>query len=300
MVIGDKLPWRLVLRLHWRWLCGTAAVALAARTWVWWGGKVPFTPTPFQIGGVALAIFLAFRNNSSYDRWWEGRKLWGGLVNASRTFARQVITFVGGEGASRWHTELVHRHVAYLNALRRQLRGQDPLAEVEGLVPAAEFEALKAQKNVAAYLLHTNGVRLAAALGEGRLSEQRFMWLDATLTELINHQGGCERIKSTPVPLAYRFFTHRFTRAFVLTLPLGLVEQLGVLTLATVMTLAFVFLVLETIGAILEDPFGLTPNSLALGAICRTIEINLRQQLGEAQLPSAVVPEHVGVVDVLL
>lgn len=302
MVIGDKLPWKLVLKLHWPWMLAVFAVAFAARWWIYQGGKVPFTPTPFQIAGVAIAIMLAFRNNSSYDRWWEGRKLWGALVNSSRSWARQVMTFVqgDGDGPKALQRELVLRHVAFLNALRAQLRGQDPRSELQGLVSDDELAALAAQKNVAAWLVHTNGLGLARAVKAGWLSEQRQMWLDSTLTDIVNSQGGCERLKSTPIPTAYRFFTHRFTRFFILTLPLGLVEQLGVFTIGTVLALAFIFLIIDTMGRILEDPFSLGPNGLALTAICRTIEVNLRQQLGETELPPAVVPEHRGVVDVLM
>ncbi len=302
MVIGDKLPWRLVLKMHAGWLAAVFAVAFGARVWIYFGGRIPFTPVPFQIAGVAIAIFLAFRNNSSYDRWWEGRKLWGSLTNTSRTFARQVMTFVDGstEAGQALQRELVHRHIAFLNALRHQLRGEPPLEGTAGLVPKEEQEALASQKNVAAWLVHQAGVRLADAVKRGLITEQRHVWLDMTLTELINHQGGCERLKSTPVPTAYRFFSHRFTRLFILVLPLGLVEQLGPFTIGTVVVLAFVFLVLDTIGRVLEDPFSLGPNGLALSAMCRNIEINLRQQLGETALPPAVVPEHRGVVDVLM
>ncbi len=305
MVIGEKLPWRLVLKAHWGWLAAVFVVAFGARVWIFYGGKIPFTPVPFQIAGIAIAFFLAFRNNSSYDRWWEGRKLWGAITNSSRTFARQVMSFIdGGSDDERraFQQELVYRHIAFLNALRAQLRGQPPAQDLEKLVSPDELEALKSQKNVAAWLLHTNGVRLSQAVKKGLLSEQRHVWLDMTLSELVNSQGGCERIKSTPIPVAYRFFTHRFTRLFVVVLPLGLVEQLGAMTIGTVMALAFIFLVLDTIGRILEDPFSLGPNGLALSAMCRNIEINLRQQLGEsaAGLPAAIVPEHRGPVDVLM
>lgn len=298
MVIGEKLPWRLVLKLHWPWMLAVFCVAFSARAWIFLGNKIPFTPIPFQIAGVAIAIMLAFRNNSSYDRWWEGRKLWGGLVNSSRSWARQVMSFVHDDPALQ--RELILRHVAYLNALRHQLRGEEPISEQKGLVPDGELEALKSQKNVAAFLLHTNGMRVADGVRRKVITEQQQMWMDSTLGELINHQGGCERIKSTPIPTAYRFFTHRFTRLFILTLPLGLVEQLGTFTIGTVLVLAFIFLVIDTMGRILEDPFSMGPNGLALTAICRTIEINVRQQLGEKELPPAVVPEHRGVVDVLM
>jgi ion channel-forming bestrophin family protein len=272
-------------------------VSLVADKYKW---KPPGAPLPYSVAGFALAIFLAFRNSASYDRWWEGRKLWGGIVNASRAFTRQVTTFVRGPEAAAVHKDIVYRHLAWLNALRAQLRGQDPFSEVKDFVDDAELERLRAQKNVAAALLHQNGVRIAEAREKGLLaSDELLAAIDRSLVELVNMQGGCERIKGTPVPLAYSFFTRTFVRAYCLALPFGLVDQLGLATVIVVLALTFVLLVLETIGRILEDPFTTAPNCLPLSAICRNIEINLRQQLGERELPEPIKPENRGIVAVL-
>lgn len=302
MVVGTRLPWRNVLVLHAPWLVSVALVALAvsyAETRFGW--KPPGTAMPYSVAGFALAIFLAFRNSASYDRWWEGRKLWGGIVNASRAFARQVITFVRGEGdAADVRRDVVYRHVAWLNALRCQLRGQDPFSEIAAYLDPDELEALRGQKNVAAALLHENGARLAEARAQGLLSSDHLLAaIDRSLVELVNMQGGCERIKATPLPLAYAFFTRSFVRAYCFALPFGLVEHMGVATAVVVVALTFVLLVLETIGRLLEDPFTMGPNCLPLSAICRNIEINLRQQLGERELPAPIVPEPRGIVAVL-
>lgn len=306
MVIGDKLPWRFIFRLHAPWLLATLAVAVVA--WVAtrvFGISLPFTPVPFQIAGVALAIFLGFRNNSAYDRWWEGRKLWGGIVNQSRAFARQVMTLpvvpeVDRPALAESQRRIVYRHVAWLSALKQQLRADDPLKELEPFVSDEERAALAAQKNVAAWLVHLNGQELAGWAAKGWLSDHRLELFDRTLTELISLQGGCERIKSTPIPTAYRVFTHRFTRVFIAALPLGLVEHLSPSNVPVLLGLSLAFLVLETLGRILEEPFSLGPNGLALGAICRTIEINLRQQLGETELPEPAKPTLFGGVPILL
>jgi ion channel-forming bestrophin family protein len=301
MVIGTRLPWWNVLVMHAPWLASVGAVSLTvsaiARKLEW---KPPSAPLPFSVAGFALAIFLAFRNSASYDRWWEGRKLWGGIVNASRAFSRQVITFVRGDEATALHKDIVYRHLAWLNALRCQLRGQDPFVEMKPFVDEAELDRMRAQKNVAAALLHENGVRLAGAREKGLIaSDELFAAIDRSLVELVNMQGGCERIKGTPVPLAYSFFTRTFVRAYCLALPFGLVDQLGFATVIVVLALTFVLLVLETIGRILEDPFTTAPNCLPLSAICRNIEINVRQQLGERELPAPIEPEKRGNVAVL-
>lgn len=306
MVIGDKLPWWFIFKLHAPWMAITAFVAALA-----WGltrvleFNLPFTPVPFQIAGVALAIFLGFRNNSAYDRWWEGRKLWGGIVNNSRSFARQVTSLLVAPEAEQaelaaLRKRLVYRHVAWLHALKQQLRAEALGDLLEPYVDAREREGLSTQKNVAAYLLHTQAVELVEAARRGWLSDYRLDMLDRTLSELTNLQGGCERIKSTPIPTAYRVFTHRFTRVFVAALPLGLVEHIELATIPVLMALSLAFLVLETLGRILEDPFTLTPNGLALSAITRTIEVNVRQQLGETELPPLLTPTTQGNFQILL
>lgn len=291
MVIGDKLPWGVILRLHAPWLGMTTVVALLAELLqLEFNLKFPVTPVPFQIAGVALAIFLGFRNNSAYDRWWEGRKLWGGIVNQSRTFARQLLTLVVTPEAERaelttFQKRVIYRHLAWTQALKQQLRGLDVFAEIAPYLSAEEQAAAPAQKNVAAWLIHLQGKELAEASRRGWISEFRLEMVDRSLTELIAMQGGCERIKSTPVPTAYRVFTHHFTRVYVVILPLGLLDHLELAALPVLVGLSLAFLVLETLGRILEDPFTMTPNALALNAICRNVEINLRQQLGETELP---------------
>lgn len=306
MVIGDKLPWKIIFRLHAPWLAVTAGVTLVA--WLITRGlqvKVPVTPVPFQIAGVALAIFLGFRNNSAYDRWWEGRKLWGGIVNASRTFARQALTLFTAPEAERealaaFQRRVIYRHLAWLQALKQQLRGGEVVSALAPYLSAEEQAAAPAQKNVAAWLVHLMGVELAEASRRGWITEFRLEMVDRTLSELLSMQGGCERIKSTPIPTAYRVFTHRFTRVYIAFLPLGLLEHVELAALPVILGLSLAFLVLETLGRLLEDPFTVSPNALPLNAICRTIEINLRQQLGETELPPPIGTELVGSVPILL
>jgi putative membrane protein len=126
------------------------------------------------------------------------------------------------------------------------------------------------------------------------MSEERLARLDSTLTELANHQGGCERIRNTPLPVAYRFFTRAFVRGYCLLLPFGLLDTLGVATIFVVAAMAFVFLVVETVGGLLQDPFTRGVYGLPLSAMSRTIEIDLRSALGERDLPAPLAPVDVG------
>lgn len=298
MVVGDKIPWAPVLRLHARnlgFVFVLAGVVALAHRFLDFHPNI--SPLPFSVVGVALSIFLAFRNNAAYDRYWEGRKLWGGIVNASRNFGRQATTLVVAPDAAaelgELRRRLLRRQIAYVHALRAALRGDDVADLHAALLPADERAALAAAPNPPLHLLQANARELAAAAARGWLGEQRHYALDLTLTDLTNLQGGCERIKKTPIPLAYRFFTHTFVRVFCLLLPFALVDQLGLATVVASLAVTFVFLVLDRIGQIIEDPFTQNFNSLPLAAICRTIEIDLRGLLGETDLPAPLTPEAV-------
>jgi putative membrane protein len=296
MVVGDKIPWLPVFRLHARTLALVlviaAAVALAHR---FLDFRPAISPLPFSVVGVALSIFLAFRNNAAYDRYWEGRKLWGGVVNSSRSFGRQVTSLIVAPAAelaelTALRARLVRRQIAWAHALRAALRGDAVDDEQSALLAEPERLASKAAANQPVALMQAHAHDLAAAAARGWLSDHRLVTLDATLTDLTALQGGCERIRKTPIPLAYRFFTATFVRVFCVLLPFALVDQLGLATVAASLAVTFVFIVLDRIGAIVEDPFSNGINGLPLSAICRTIEIDLRSQLGETDLPAALTP----------
>lgn len=239
--------------------------------------------------GTALAIFLGFRNNSAYERWWEARKLWGQLVNASRSFARQATNLIGpdpageaGRASNDLAKELVYRQIAFVHALRFRLRRQDALDGLEGLIEHAELEELRRSHNPPNTLLQTQGERLGEALRRGRLEGFASRTLEVTLTDLSNVQGGCERIKNTPLPRNYLFFTRLFIVCFCVLLPLGLVESVGWWTVPLSVLLASVFSVLHHISELYEDPFENRPTDTPMTALSRTIEIDLREQLGES------------------
>jgi putative membrane protein len=299
MVVSDTVPWINVLRLHRDMLLSVVAISLAFGLLDHYAGIVlPFTPAPFQIVGVAIAILLAFRNNAAYDRWWEGRKIWGGIVNASRAFARQALTQV--DTTPEVHRTLVLRHVAWVEALRAQLRDQPALDAVRSYLSPEDQVYLAEQRNVASALVFLQGRQLGDLLRTGSLSEERMMTIDRTLVELHALQGMCERIRNTPLPTAYRFFTRQFVRGYCLMLPIGLVENHGLFTAVIVVAVSLVFLIAETIGRLLEEPFSTGIYGLPLQSIARNIEIDLRQRLGDRELPPAIAPERRGALDILL
>jgi ion channel-forming bestrophin family protein len=242
--------------------------------------------------GVALGIFLGFRNNAAYDRFWEGRKLWGRLVNLSRAISRDLVLFVDGSTREddQLRTRLVYRTIAFVHALRMQLRENMVVGELGGFLPPAEHDRIFSSRNIPNAILLELGRELAAMFRDGRLGENRWVELSRLLGELSDVQGGCERIKNTPIPHSYAILIHQIVAAYVSALPFGLVSTFGFGTPVFVLLVAYTFLGLDAVGDEIEEPFGEDYNDLPLEALCRTIEINLRETLGETSLPAFSVP----------
>ncbi|MGX4642741.1 bestrophin family protein [Massilia sp. SYSU DXS3249] len=260
-----------------------------------WHEKITLTTTPFTLMGLPLAIFLGFRNNSAYDRYWEGRKLWGELVLRSRNLARQCLTlvepgraFVPGAGDIR--ERMVRRAVAYAHALRHHLRGSDPALDVAPLLGADEWLRAREAPNLPVFLTHAMGADLARCLHEGRVDPLLAASLDASVSAMVGIGAGCERIRNTPIPFSYTLLLHRTAYLYCFLLPFGLVDTIGYLTPFVVAIVAYTFFGLDALGDEIEEPFGVAPNDLPLDSICRTIEIDLRHALGEADLPPPLKP----------
>ncbi len=263
--------------------------------WNW----VSSSHVPLASFGVVIGIVVGFRNSSAYARWWEARTLWGAIVNHSRTFARQVLTTMsaGQNAAPEEHSQLaavqrqlVLYQVAYVHALRQQLRGLDPASAVAHLVPNEDSAELAREKNLALALQRRMSAILVAARERGWLDEWQWQSIDESLSALMDAQGGAERIKITPMPKQFDFFPRFFVEIYCLLLPVGIVHSLGWYTPVGSTLVGFMFLVLEKIGKDLEDPFANKIHDVSMTAITTTIEINLRQMLGEVELPSPVQP----------
>jgi putative membrane protein len=252
---------------------------------------------PLSIGGGVLCVILGFRNSSCYARWWEARTLWGRIVNYSRCVARQAVTFIavgprpqGHEQVRDVQRRMVYYQMAYVNSLRCQLRGQEPWPELWPFLSKEEIESLRGAKNAAAEIQRRMAVLIQESFERGWLDGAQLIVLDNALTELANAQGGCERLKNTPMPKQYDYFPRLLVHASCVLLPFGMVASLGLLTPIGSTALGFVFCALEKIGRDLEHPFNNSVHDVALTSICRTIEINLRQYLGETDLPAPLEP----------
>ena len=297
MIVRDHLPWIRVWpgvsrRLGLLFLFDATVAAL----YTFAGFKFLALPElPLAIMGGAISIFLAFRTNSAYDRWWEARILWGGLVNFSRTFARQVLTMFdrgvqNPDAARSLERRLVLRMIAFVCALRCHLRGQNPFPELEGILGPGEVDSLRSHTNVPAAILLDMGASLRTAYERGWIDSFRWTNFDRSLTELTNIQGACERIKNTPLPRQYDYLPRLLVGSFCVLLPFGLVAGLGLLTPVASTLIGFIFVALDSVGREIENPFENTVHDTPMTSLSRTIEINLRQHLGDALAPRDVKP----------
>jgi len=235
---------------------------------------------PLTIFGSALALFLGFRSNSSYQRWWEGRILWGAMINASRSLSRATRNFLPDPEAKDLKREIVKRQIAYVNALRCQLRRQPIGEDVTGLLREEDKGKALARANPANGLLDSTGRRIDMARREGWIDTIQQTRIEGMLVDMSNAQGGMERIKNTPLPAQYRAFPKYFTRLFCILLPIGLVETLGMATPVGSAVAGFMFLAVLQIGDDLVDPFGNDVHDLPLTSITTTIEGDLNQAIG--------------------
>jgi putative membrane protein len=383
VIVRPTLSWARVVGALGRPLALHTVFALAVVAAYGPGGQrwLSIPALPVTIMAASLGILLGFRNNSGYDRWWEARTIWGGLVNASRRFARQTLTLLpapreraadleepdgdglfapdgnravsrllatayalpgapggrarlgdgavrdrhgrahdrangrdgdvavavaareapaGGDGvemcgfpgASADARELVYAQIGFVNAVRCHLRRQDPIPEIAPYFRPPVLDALHAEQNVPAAILVWMATRLrtAFARASGTESTLRLLALDETLTELTNLLGACERIKNTPIPRQYDFLPRVMVRAYLVLLPMSVVAELGIATPLVTAVLAFLFLSLDAIGRSVEAPFENDVHDTPMTALSRTIEINLRQMLGERTLPPPVEP----------
>jgi len=266
-------------------------VAYEVPHWTWVGSP----NVPLALYGAAISIIIGFRNNFAYGRWWEARTLWGAIVNRSRTVARQVLTTMsappGASGEEKaevaaMQRRLVYYQIAFVHALRQQLRRLDPIAEIRNVVPAEECERLVGDKNVSLALQRKMGAMSREARQRGWLSDWEWQVIDDSLNALMDSQGGAERIKNTPMPMQYDFFPRLFVEIYCIVLPIGMVENLHWFTPLGSTMVGFMFLALDKIGRDLQDPFDNKIYDVPLTAITMTIETNLRQMLRETELPT--------------
>ncbi len=254
---------------------GAAVVLLTRALRIDLGG---YGLAPFTLLGVTLSIYLGFRNNAAYDRWWEGRKLWGQLVFDIRNLARSATALI--PPASAETRPLLMGALAFCHFLRGQLRNVDAGSDAARFLEQ-EFEAINACTNKCDATLRGMGKRLGALKVAGKIDPMDYRILDERLSTLAAMQAGCERIASTPLPFAYTLLLLRSAYIFCFLLPFGMASTLGWFTPLLSAMVAYSFFGLDALSAELEDPFGTEANDLALDRMCRICEISVFEALGE-------------------
>ncbi len=237
---------------------------------------------PFTLIGIALSIFLSFRNSACYDRWWEARKLWGQMLQTARDIARQTIVLdEEGLTPAPERREILMAVVAFGHAAVKQLRRETSgNAAGEPPPPVSPADAI----------LHATAATIGRLLRQNRLAPVEALALNDSLGRLTQALVGCERLANTPLPFAYTLLLHRTAYLFCFILPFGFADTLGWATPLAVMLVAYTFFGLDALGEELEEPFGLMPNDLPISAYATTIEIHLRAAMGDTDLPPTPVP----------
>jgi len=243
--------------------------------------KISLNPAPFTIIGIALAIFLGFRNNASYDRFWEGRKLWGALLIDARSLVRQALTMSGLPPESERVAYFIRLLIAFTYALKHQLRRTNPAPDLERLLPPDLAKAVQQAKFKPIRLLSEMGLWVQRLKTEGYLDSITQAAIDQNLNKLSEIVGGCERIASTPIPYTYSVLLHRTVYIYCFLLPFGLVDSIGWMTPIMTVFVGYTFIALDAIVAEIEEPFGEEPNDLALNTISQTVETSLLEMIGQ-------------------
>ena len=250
---------------------------------------------PVSILGGALAIFLGFRNSSTYDRWWEARKIWGEIVNNSRSFTMQILTYSSlrneksvknEQELKRWQKEMVYRHIGWVYAVKSHLRKEDYCVELKDWITEADRELLKNKTNIPAQLLNIQGQQIKSALHKQWIEDFRQYELIKTISRFYDSQGKCERIKNTIFPFYYNYFTRVFLGLFTLCLPFSLLSSMEWMLIPMSVSISFVFTILEKTGIMTEEPFEGRAADTPMKSICRTIEIDLREMIDDRDIPA--------------
>lgn len=309
-LILDSIPIALVYFLGWDWLI------------------IPWQP--IALIGIAVAFYLGFKNNSSYERLWEARKIWGGIVNASRSFTVQARDFITNEHArvkrtdqelASIHKTIVHRHVAWLHALAIQLRklkawehdskqdtnfrtmigmdvNEESFDKIKPYISESEFEYVMSKGNRASHLLSLQSKHLLQLKLDGLIEDFRHMEMMNLITEFYTLQGKSERIKNFPFPRQYATANFFFVCIFLVVLPFSMMSVFANMPDPNKLWLAvpfsvlasWVFWIMESIGEYSENPFEGLYNDVPISSIATGIEIDIRQMLEETDLPSPVQP----------
>jgi ion channel-forming bestrophin family protein len=240
--------------------------------------------------GTAISVLISFKLSQSYERWWEARKIWGTIVNESRTFTLQLQSFIvpGNDDVIR---QLAHRQIAWCFCLGQSLRGLDPLENLGKYISEKDIKNISTQNNKPLALLQLNSLQIAELKNNGKMDIFSQVHISKTLTNFSTAMGMTERIKSTIFPIPYRVFLHLMIYLFVITLSISLGVVKPVFEIPILVIISSGFFLLEKTATLLQDPFENKPTDTAMTTIATNIEINIKQLLKETEIPKPLKPQ---------
>lgn len=336
MIISKSISFGKVLAWsghHVVWLTGGASIIAFLYHQKYIAFEIPWLP--ISVIGTAVAFYVGFKNNSAYDRMWEARKIWGGIVNSSRSWGMMVDGFITNQFAKDKYSAnelqhakkmLIYRHIAWLYALRSQLlvptpwehisqgghigktakRYQDRFGvglvadevtelELRSFLPPEEYDRLINHVNTATQIINEQSRNLIELREKDMIEDFRHMEMMQLLSLLYEHQGKCERIKKFPLPRQYANMSRYFVAIFIALLPFSMIPEImkvgewGLyLSVPITALIGWVYVMMEIVGDYSENPFQGMAADIPMLSLCRTIEIDLREMLGEKNLPPAV------------
>ena len=249
--------------------------------------EMPLTIPAFI--GTAISILLSFKLSQSYDRWWEARKVWGAIVNDSRSFVIQLQTLTA-KGNDTVVKKIAFRQIAWCYSLGQSLRGLNATENLEEFISPEDIEEIQKHNNKPLALLQLHWKDIKELKEQNQLDLFSQIQLDDTLVRLCDAQGKSERIKTTVFPVTYRLFLHAIIYLFVITLAISLRVD-GLFETPLLIAISSAFFLLEKSARHMQDPFENRPTDTAMTAIARTIEINIKQLLKETEIPKPLQPE---------
>jgi putative membrane protein len=243
--------------------------------------------------GTALAFFIGFNNNQAYDRWWEARKIWGGLVNDSRSWARQVLHYTSvaspflASDLEIIRHKLIRRQIGFVYALKENLRGTTDKGYRTFMSPD-DVATIEKESNKANAILTLQSKDIAALNQAGVIDGFKLLAINDIIVRLCDEMGQSERIKNTIFPTTYSYYSRFFIWIFIICVTIVTADLVHFWSILLGTLVGYVFLTIHTIGQALLNPFDVIPTGIPLDQISRTIEINLLESIGEKDIPQPI------------
>lgn len=294
MLVETRIPVGFIAKKAWRGAISAFLIAFVAETLV---AYRPQVVPPIQLAlpaflGTAISLLLSFKLNQSYDRWWEARKIWGAIVNDSRTLVIQALSFTSDGGdPEEAVVRIARRQIAWCHCLGQSLRGLDWKVGAAAYLSERDASDAGRHTNKSLALVQQQARDVQTLATSGAISDYRRVALDQTLTRLVDSMGKAERIRSTVFPRTYRIFLHLFLYVFLTILAFALAEMEGAWAIAITTLVALPFLLLEKTALHMQDPFANRPTDTPVTQIARTIEINLLELVGAKDVPPPIKPD---------